>query len=76
MSKECPPLTDSELDLAFRKGATDDDICAKLRDLFFWSYIVRNPLGRVVPLAEEAEQTASKMRSISLTSTQLTPFRR
>ena len=47
MSKECPPLTDSELDLAFRKGATDDDICAKLRDLFFWSYIVRNPLGRV-----------------------------
>jgi hypothetical protein len=47
MSKECPPLTDSELDLAFRKGATDEEIGAKIRDLFYWCYLVRNPLGRV-----------------------------
>jgi hypothetical protein len=45
--KECAPLTRSELDVAFREGATDAEIEAKLRDLFFWSYIVRNPLGRV-----------------------------
>src|SRR5262249_23197918 len=47
MSEQCPPLTDSELDLAFRKGATDVEIEAKLRHLFFWSYIMRDPLDRV-----------------------------
>ena len=47
MSKQCPALTHNELDLAFREGATDAEIEAKICDLFFWSYIVRNPLGRV-----------------------------
>jgi len=47
MSKQCPALTHDELDLAFREGATDAEIEAKIRDLFFWSYIMRNPLGRV-----------------------------
>jgi hypothetical protein len=46
MSKP-PPLTDSEFDTAFRKGATDDEIEAKLRDLLFWSYIMRDPFGVV-----------------------------
>jgi hypothetical protein len=44
---EPPNLTDSEFDLAFREGAKDDEIEAKLRDLFFWSYIMRDPFGRV-----------------------------
>jgi hypothetical protein len=47
MSEQCPPLTDSELDLAFSEGATDVEIEAKLRHLFFWSYIMRDSLGRV-----------------------------
>ena len=47
MSEQCPPLTDSEFDLAFRQGATDEEIFAKLRNLRFWSYIMRNPLGAV-----------------------------
>jgi hypothetical protein len=47
MSEHCPPLTDSELDLAFGEGVTDDEILAKLRDLRFWSYIMRDPLGAV-----------------------------
>jgi hypothetical protein len=47
MSEPRLPLTDSELDLAFREGATDGEIEAKLRHLFFWSYIMRDPFGRV-----------------------------
>jgi hypothetical protein len=35
MSEPRLPLTDSELDLAFREGATDGEIEAKLRHLFF-----------------------------------------
>jgi hypothetical protein len=46
MSKP-PPLADSEIDTAFREGATDDEIEAKLRDLLFWSYIMRDPFGMV-----------------------------
>jgi hypothetical protein len=30
--------------LAFREGATDVEIEAKLRHLFFWSYIMREPM--------------------------------
>jgi hypothetical protein len=44
---EAPQLTDNELDLAFREGATDEDIEAVLRDRVFWSYIMRNPVGKV-----------------------------
>ena len=47
MSEQYPPLTDSELDLAFREGATDQEIKSKLRDLMRWSYIMRDPLGKV-----------------------------
>ena len=44
---EAPPLTDREFNATFREGATDDDIEAVLRDLVFWSYIVRDPFGNV-----------------------------
>jgi hypothetical protein len=47
MTEQCPPLTDGELDLAFREGATDEEIEFKLRDLRRWSYIMRDPLGKV-----------------------------
>jgi hypothetical protein len=47
MSEPCPLLTDSDWEVVFRKGATDEEIEVTLRDLFFWSYIVRDPLGRV-----------------------------
>jgi hypothetical protein len=33
------PFSD-ELDVAFREGVTDAEIEAKIRDLFFWSYIM------------------------------------
>jgi hypothetical protein len=42
-----PLLTDEEMDTAFREGATDEEIEVKLRDLMFWSYIMRDPLGKV-----------------------------
>jgi hypothetical protein len=44
---EPPPLTDSEWDVAFRESATDEEIEAALRDLRFWSYILRDPFGKV-----------------------------
>jgi hypothetical protein len=47
---EPPRLTRNELDIAFRKGATDDEIEAVLRNLVFWSHIVRNPFGKVCAL--------------------------
>jgi hypothetical protein len=47
---EPPLLTRNELDIAFREGATDDQIEAVLRNLIFWSYIVRNPFGKVCAL--------------------------
>jgi hypothetical protein len=76
VSSKCPPLTNSEFNVAFREGATDAEIEAKIRDLFFWSYIVRNPFGKSVLLGEEPEQTASKTRSSSPTSTRSTASRR
>jgi hypothetical protein len=51
---EPPPLTDSEMDLAFREGATDEEIAELLRDLFFWSYIIREPLGKVCTVGRGA----------------------
>ena len=42
-----PTLTDRERDVAFREGATDEEIEAALRDLCFWSYILRDPFGKV-----------------------------
>jgi len=50
MNEPCPHLTDSEAELAFRKGTTDEEIEVALRHLFLWSYIVRDPLGRVCAL--------------------------
>jgi len=66
---EPPLLTRNELDIAFREGATDDQIEAVLRNLIFWSYIVRNPLAKSVPSGGEREQTASLTRSDSPTIT-------
>ena len=49
MSKSSHPplLTDEEMELASREGATDEEIEVKLRHLIFWSYIVRDPFGKV-----------------------------
>jgi hypothetical protein len=47
MREPCPLITDSDWEVVLRKGATDEEIEVTLRDLFFWSYIVRDPLGRV-----------------------------
>jgi hypothetical protein len=44
---DAPPLSDSELDLAFREGATDEEIESKLRHLLCWSYMIRNSFGTV-----------------------------
>jgi len=40
-------LTDGETEIAFREGATDEEIELKLRDLMLWSYIMRDPFGQV-----------------------------
>jgi len=58
MSEPCPHLTDSEMELAFRNGATDEEIEGALRHLFFWSYIVRDPLGRVCATGRGARAEA------------------
>jgi hypothetical protein len=42
-----PLLTPSEMTLVFRLGATDEEIERKIRDLYFWSYILRNPFAEV-----------------------------
>ena len=42
-----PELTDREMEVAFSKGMTDSEIGVMLRDPFFWSYIMRDPLGNV-----------------------------
>ncbi len=49
MSKSSHPplLTDEEMELASREGASDEEIEVKLRHLIFWSYIVRDPFGKV-----------------------------
>ena len=41
------PLTDGEMEIAFREGATDEEIELKLRDLMLWSHVLRDPLGQV-----------------------------
>jgi hypothetical protein len=33
--------------VAFGEGATDEEIESVLRDPFFWSFILRNPFGKV-----------------------------
>jgi hypothetical protein len=38
------------MELASREGATDEEIEVKLRHLTFWSYIVRDPFGKVCAL--------------------------
>ena len=45
-----PLLTDEEMELAFREGTTDEEIEVRLRHLTFWSYIVRDPFGKVCAL--------------------------
>ena len=46
-SSHRPLLTDEETEISFREGATDEEIEVKLRDLLFWSYVVRDPFGKV-----------------------------
>jgi hypothetical protein len=46
-SNRPPTLTDGELSLVLRPSATDDEIEPTMRDLYFWSYILRNPFGKV-----------------------------
>ena len=60
---EAPPLTDRELNAAFREGASDEDIEAVLRDLVFWSYVMRDPFGNVCASIKGREPTASKTPS-------------
>jgi hypothetical protein len=42
-----PTLSAADRDAALRKGATDEEIAATLRDPDFWAYIVRDPTGKV-----------------------------
>jgi hypothetical protein len=42
-----PLLTDDDLKAAFREGATDEEIERRLRHLTCWSYIMRDPFGKV-----------------------------
>jgi hypothetical protein len=44
---EPQPINDEEFEVAFRQGATDEEIEAAIRDLRFWSYILRDPFGKV-----------------------------
>ena len=67
-SSNRPLLTDEEMEIAFREGATDEEIEVKLRDLMLWSYIMRDPFGRVLPSVRERGQSVSKMRSALPTS--------
>lgn len=46
-SNDPPPLTDGEMNLVLRPGATDDEIEPTIQHLYFWSYILRNPFGNV-----------------------------
>jgi hypothetical protein len=43
-----PILREADMDVAFREGAMDEEIEGTLRDPLFWSYIVRDPTGRVM----------------------------
>jgi hypothetical protein len=67
MSKSSHPplLTDEEMELSFREGATDEEIEVKLRHLIFWSYIVRDPFGKVCALGRgtraECIENASRL---------------
>ena len=47
---DAPPLKDKDYNVAFREGATDEEIEAELRDLFVWSHIMRDPFGKVCAL--------------------------
>ena len=40
-------LTDEEFETVFREGATDEEIEVELCELILWSYIVRDPFGKV-----------------------------
>ena len=62
---EAPPLTDREFNATFREGATDDDIEAVLRDLVFWSYIVRDPFGNVCAAGRGTRAECIETRSNS-----------
>jgi hypothetical protein len=65
-----PPLTDREFDVAFREGSTDEDIEAVLRHLVFWSYIMRDPFGKVCAVGRGTRAECIKKRSTSPTGTQ------
>ena len=56
------PLTDAEMEIAFREGATDEEIELKLRDLMLWSYMMRDPLGFVVGQGGQVAANVSAQR--------------
>jgi hypothetical protein len=45
MSRPRQRLTPSELEIIFRKGATDQEIEAAIRSPRYWSYVVRFPMA-------------------------------
>ena len=58
--RQSPSLTDGEMEIAVREGATDEEIQLKLRDLMLWSYIMRDPLAKCVPSVRERGQMYRK----------------
>jgi hypothetical protein len=54
MLEEPPFLTDDEWDAIFRDGATDEEIESVLRHVFYWAWIVRDPLGKVCATGRDA----------------------
>ena len=46
-SSNPPLLNEEEVEIGCHDGATDEEIEAKLRHLMFWSYIMRDPFGKV-----------------------------
>lgn len=54
MLEEPPPLSDEESDAIFREGATDEEIEAVLRHVFYWAWIVRDPFGKVCATGRDA----------------------
>jgi hypothetical protein len=64
---EAPPLTDRELNAAFREGASDEDIEAVLRDLAFWSYVMRDHRAKAAGLYEDRLRLIASISDAELT---------
>jgi hypothetical protein len=54
------PLTDREFDAALREDATDEEIGTLLRDLVFWSYLMRDPFGKVCAVGRGTRADATR----------------